>query len=61
MLYFKLTQNFGGCEADNIFPFNIKEGIEILKEKIGLKKKIKVTKKNQSTRNPRVLKIIKSV
>ena len=61
MLYFKLTQNFGGREACNIFPFDIKKGIEKLKEKIGFKKKIKVIKKNQSTNNPRALKIIKKV
>jgi uncharacterized protein YkwD len=61
MLYFKLTQNFGGYEAGNILPFDIKKGIEKLKEKIGFKKKIKVIKKNQSANNPRVLKIIKKV
>jgi uncharacterized protein YkwD len=61
MLYFKLTQNFGGYEVSNIFPFDIKKGIERLKKKIGFGRKIKVIKKNQSTNNSRALKIIKKV
>ncbi|MDR0602980.1 MAG: CAP domain-containing protein [Bacteroidales bacterium] len=64
IMYFKLTQNFGGSLIDNVFLPKIENIIDSISKRINKKtikenKKIKIVKNNQNTFNPCVLNNIK--